>query len=78
MPLAGMKVRRQWRGRDRGLLRLLQRAILSMNRRDVRVGQYADAHGLDGFFFGEPDAVGIQAALQLLSDRVDECLEAKH
>lgn len=74
--LAQVKKRRQWRGTDRGRLRKLQKALLMMTARDQRMAANADATGDFGFYFDETAGNTITAAMQLIMDRIDACLNA--
>lgn len=70
------KRRKQWRGTDRGRLRLLQRAILMMSAREQRVAAFEAATATFGTYFDNTIDRSITTAMQLLSDRIDACLVA--
>lgn len=75
--IAHVKPRYQWRNNDRGYLRLLQKAIIYMQKRDLRMSRWSAKKGVAGFYFADPARPELTDALQTLLDRIDECLVAK-
>jgi len=71
------KKRFEWRGNDRGYLRLLQKGLLLMAKRDQRMLQREENLNETAFYFDPGISLAINDAMQLLTNRIDECLAAK-
>lgn len=72
--LQQLKRTRRWRGRDRGYLRALQKAILMMSARDQRMDFFIETTAQQGNMFDNSTDGRYAAAMQLLMDRIDFCL----
>lgn len=74
MGVAQLRRKRRWRGRDRGNLRKLQKGLIALSVREMKMSAYADANGVQGLFFDNTTDASITDAMQLLMDRIDACL----